>query len=309
MKHLLSLLCATGLLAGLVQPARGSVSLLDGLSFYLDFEGAAPVDSSGNNVKITNTGVTSNTLTGHHSEVPPPALAGNAGFFNRSEKDWLRIGASYGSTAAPSGGTALGYSFTISAWYYLQPQNDPSGGGSSGARMFVYEGQSDYDLSYGIRTDLGSSNGSYTGTVYSSGASPTDYSVSNAAYYDPLTNEGAWQNVVETVSLSEDGLTITKKMYLNGELQGTTSYASSVLASPGIHLGTYRSANDRYWDGFMDEVGLWNRALTDVEISDLYDLTYIDGLSVTSLAPEPSRAVLLMLGIVGLHLRRSRRRA
>lgn len=298
MKHLLSLLCATGMLAGLVQPARGSVSLLDGLSFYLDFEGSAPVDTSGNNVVVTNSGVTSNTLTGHYGAIA--GVAGNAGYFNRADKDWLQIGLGYGKLAADPAPQPLAYSFTISAWYYLQPESAPTD------RLFLYEGDVDYDLSFGIRGDLASSNGSYTGTAYNAGK--TNYDVSNAAYYDATTNEGAWQQVVET--FSSDGTIVTKKIYLNGELVGTTStMAQGSLYSPAINLGTYRDNTGRYWDGFMDEIGLWNRALTDVEISDLYDLTYIDGLSVTSLAPEPSRAVLLMLGIVGLHLRRSRRRA
>ncbi|MEZ0388360.1 MAG: hypothetical protein ACAI34_14900, partial [Verrucomicrobium sp.] len=112
--------------------AHGSVSLLDGLAFYLDFEGATPVDTSGKNVTMTNNGtggVTSNTLFGHYSGTENPiaieGLAGKAGFFNRADKDWIGVNASLGAGTAASGGTSLGYSFTISAWYYLQPSADP----------------------------------------------------------------------------------------------------------------------------------------------------------------------------------------
>lgn len=304
MKNVLSLLCAAGLLAGLSQSAHGSVSLLDGLRFYLDFEGAAPVDVSGNNVAVTNTGVSSNTLSGHYGAIT--GVTGNAGFFNRSQSDWLQIGIGYGKLAAEVNPQALGYSFTISAWYYMQPLATPPGTGNGNDRLFLYEGDVDYDLSFGIRGDSPTTTGAYIGTVYYPGKAA--YDVSNAAYYDPITHEGAWQQVVET--FSSDGTTVTKKIFLNGELVGTTSTSSqSSLYSPAINLGTYRDSSGRYWDGFMDEVGLWNRALTDVEISDLYDLNYIDGLSVTSLAPEPSRALLLMFGLVGLHFRRSRRKA
>ena len=303
MKLLHSLLIATGMLALVPLSAHGSVSLLDGLAFYLDFEGATPMNTAGTSVTMTNNGtggVTSNSLTGHFA--PIESLAGKAGYFNRSESDWIGINTSLGSGTAAAGGTSLGYSFTISAWYYTE-----IGGVHSGdKRLFVYESKGDYDLSYAIRGDSTPVNGSYTGTVYTSANNPISYNVSNAGYFDSTNNLGAWNQVVETFTLTDT--TITKQMYLNGELAGTTTMPQASLSSAGINLGTYRGADGRYWDGFLDEVGLWNRALSSDEIAALYELNYIEGRSVTSLAPEPSRAALMMAAFAALSLRRNRRR-
>ncbi|HSJ01294.1 MAG TPA: LamG domain-containing protein, partial [Verrucomicrobium sp.] len=189
-----------------------------------------------------------------------------------------------------------------SAWYYME-----IGGPHSGdKRLFVYESKGDYDLSYAIQAGATSTDGTYEGTVYTSANNPNSYSVGNAGYFNSADNLGAWNHVVET--FSSDGTTVTKLMYLNGELAGTTTMPHGSLSSAGINLGTYRSANDRYWDGFLDEVGLWKRALSSEEIAALYELNYFEGRSVTSLAPEPSRAALMMAAFAALSLRRNRRR-
>ncbi|WP_156345882.1 hypothetical protein [Verrucomicrobium spinosum] len=203
MKNLLSLLCATGMLAGLVQPALGSVSLLDGLSFYLDFEGSAPVDTSGKNVVVTNSGVTSNTLTGHYGAIA--GVAGNAGYFNRSEKDWLQIGLGYGKLAADPAPQPLAYSFTISAWYYLQPESAPTD------RLFLYEGDVDYDLSFGIRGDLASSNGSYVAPPTPPGRPTTMYQMRPTMTRRPTKGPGSrcWRHSRLTALRSRRSCTST----------------------------------------------------------------------------------------------------
>lgn len=282
----------------LVSPASvdASTTLTDNLVLYLDFESDVLGDSSGTGTKVTNNGVTSNTLTGHYDEVA--GIAGKAGFFNRSQGDYAKLALSYGSAAAPTGGAALGYSFTVSSWYYLQPQ-DPNPSGDK--RFFVYEADENYELSFYIR---GYQNGQPPAAFNTEGVTSTNGPVTgigSSTSYDLATHEGSWNHILET--FDSDGTTITKKTYLNGVLKLTVTRAVSAFQnSSAINLGTFRDNNNRYWDGFLDEVGVWNRALTATEVTELYERNQ----SGISLVPEPSRVMLLLSGLGLVCMRRRR---
>mgnify|MGYP003485429181 CR=1 FL=1 len=45
----------------------------------------------------------------------------------------------------------------------------------------------------------------------------------------------------------------------------------TLASTDGLHLGTYRGANERYFDGALDEVAIWNRVLTAGELERLWD--------------------------------------
>jgi hypothetical protein len=75
-----------------------------------------------------------------------------------------------------------------------------------------------------------------------------------------------WTNVIITRDL------LSTKLFLNGTLicDKPNSNVSSVSAvSNYLKIGCSRN-NDRYFNGKIDDIGLWNRALTQCEISDLY---------------------------------------
>ncbi|MCA9212043.1 MAG: LamG domain-containing protein [Planctomycetales bacterium] len=57
-----------------------------------------------------------------------------------------------------------------------------------------------------------------------------------------------------------------------------------------VMIGENPDARNRTWDGLIDDVGLWNRALTDNEIGALQ----------TQAIPEPSSAVLAILGMLSV---------
>jgi hypothetical protein len=276
--------------------AEASTTLTDNLVLYLDFESDALGDSSGVGTKVANNGVTSNTLTGHYGEVV--GISGKAGFFNRSQGDYAKLALSYGSAVAPAGGSSLGYSFTISSWYYLQPQ-DPNPTGDK--RFFVYESDENFELSFYIR---GYQNGQPPAAFNTEGVTSTNGPVTgigSSTRYDLATHEGSWNHILET--FDSDGTSITKKTYLNGVLKNTATRAISAFQnSSAINLGTYRDNNNRYWDGFLDEVGVWNRALTANEVTELYEMNR----SGLSLVPEPSRAALLFVGVGWVWSRRRR---
>ena len=61
------------------------------------------------------------------------------------------------------------------------------------------------------------------------------------------------------------------KCYVNGNLEGTTSFQGSIAPSTAYPLAIGRLADpvwgpDRYFSGSMDEVRVWNRALSQSEI-------------------------------------------
>jgi hypothetical protein len=67
-----------------------------------------------------------------------------------------------------------------------------------------------------------------------------------------------------------DGIDI--KAYINGELKETTNYPGNINDSNrDLALG-FRAATSAYWAGSLDELFIYNRALTPVEVSKLYNM-------------------------------------
>ncbi len=74
----------------------------------------------------------------------------------------------------------------------------------------------------------------------------------------------AWYFVVGTYDGKE------MRLYVNGALESTQSWSGMILGSATpLHIGS-RTVNDRYFNGVLDEVGLWNRALSASEINAIY---------------------------------------
>ncbi len=74
-----------------------------------------------------------------------------------------------------------------------------------------------------------------------------------------------WYNVVMTCDFN----TKTSKFYINGVLQ---SQSSSTLITPVLTKIFIGSAYNQVWyqNGKLDDIGIWNRALTQQEITSLY---------------------------------------
>jgi hypothetical protein len=87
------------------------------------------------------------------------------------------------------------------------------------------------------------------------------------------------------VAATYDGTTF--RLYVNGQLQGekaltkTIDYDPAVAWSIGSTSSPYRSVGfPRTWNGVIDEVGIYNRALTTEEIQTL--AAPVDGLHLAS---------------------------
>ena len=202
------------------------------------------------------------------------------------DNEFIKLPTGYGN--ASGSGASLGDSFTISAWYNLQPVQ-----GNGSARFFVYEGSDSYNLvSYGVKDTDGDSTID-DGQAYIAPGISQNYA--NAA------TQNNWHHVLATFDAS--GGTTTVQYWIDGVKQASTmSTTTSGKGAPAIHVGDARAGTtDRDWDGLIDEVAVWDHKLSDAEALNVYTR----GSNGQSIIPEPTS--LALMGIIGLcSLRRKR---
>jgi subtilase family serine protease len=91
----------------------------------------------------------------------------------------------------------------------------------------------------------------------------------------PVLTVGVWQHVAATFDTATQAL----KIYVNGvEAPGTlveTGTVTTIANNPTpVRIGAYRDSGDNlgaFWSGLIDEVGIYNRALTATEIQAIYN--------------------------------------
>jgi hypothetical protein len=103
-----------------------------------------------------------------------------------------------------------------------------------------------------------------------------------------LTNAN-WHQLV----FVSTGVAGTTSMYFDGQFVGSANTASSVgsCSNANLYFGVDIFNSPEYFDGLLDDIGIWNRTLTQQEITNLY----------TSSTPPPCNplAANLMNGLVG----------
>lgn len=269
-KIFLGLVLASGLLMPLFACAS-SMGLPPnnlGLVGYWTFDGKNLInnvaDSSGN----TNTG----DLVGFTSTTTAMGKIGQALAFN---------GTSQYVTIPDSTSLHVG-TITVSTWFYLT--STPSGNGAIVTKPLNGPPWSAPYLSWLLRinslTQLEDDVGN--GSTYSAGAGCPSFSVSSIAL-------NTWHHLVMTY----DGTNINS--YLDGKNVQNCNYvggAISYTSSPLIIAASYAAspAGD-YFPGYIDDVRVYNRVLTAVQATQLYNA----GRSTVS-ASQPT---LLSNGLVG----------
>jgi hypothetical protein len=171
--------------------------------------------------------------------------------------DGIELGTSSGATVSSSKPSA----WTVSQW--VRPDSFPA---------------SDLDF----LTSLGNGTTSYTGwaVVLNPSGLPGVYVEGGTSRLEEFVYDsdpvctGAWTHVV----VSWDQTTV--RLYINGELVNSSvpGYSSIPYGSLPFVLGFDMNRYGRYLDGALDEVGLWDSALTDDEIAALFT----DGACATS---------------------------
>ena len=148
-------------------------------------------------------------------------------------------------------------------------------------------------------------------TVYS----PT-FRVMNAGNVTSTTDTpvGQWSHVVAVWKSGE-----IHRIYIDGALganndAGAYNGAISMDGDDYWYIGTDRLIANRWYDGLIDDVGIWTRALSDTEILQLYvggqrdlDLAHAS-MPDASVIPEPATMCAIGLALAGLggYVRRRR---
>ena len=87
--------------------------------------------------------------------------------------------------------------------------------------------------------------------------------------FGPFLGLNNWTHIVMTF----DGISL--KQFINGLLTSTVpanGFTLNTAGTSGISIGMSDQANGHWWplDGNIDDIGIWNRALTECEIQNLY---------------------------------------
>ena len=107
-----------------------------------------------------------------------------------------------------------------------------------------------------------SSIGGYQFEISSNGESGGVSTVqSGAASY------GTWYNHI----IVHDSVNNTIKYYLDGSLKNTTSHSGAFEGGGQFQMGHTFSGGGYYFDGKIDEFGVWSRVISARDISDLYN--------------------------------------
>ena len=237
------------------------MALIDNLVSYwkLDESSGNASDSHG-----------SNTLTNNNSTAYVSAKINNGADFERGSSNFFEI------TDGSQSGLDL-TDMTISAWFNLESLPSSGQAYSIVAKM-GHGGTNAYELCYC------NEGGTLRFQFY------TESGLGGAAFkYDTTLSTSTWYHVVLTLSGT------TAQYYLGGSsVSGTgSSYVPRNGTAPfRIGSGNLMEAAD-YFDGIVDEVGIWSRAVSSGEVTSLYNsgsgLAY--PFSTTSISPSISPSV------------------
>ncbi len=220
----------------------------NGLVGYWPFNGNAN-DESGNGNNGTVTGATLTTdRFGNTNEAysfnginnyidcgPLSAIPNSVGDITQSA--WI---------LAPNDQTAYCKMAIMSKRQLLNQGWPTIGGGANGAAGFPVNNQAYFFLN---------------AQNYSAG-------VTNAMSSTGLTNDGNWHLVSGTKNGS------TYKLYFDGTLQVTLTDNYSLTSNSNLIIGheaMWGFECEKWFAGKLDDIGIWNRALTQQEITDLYN--------------------------------------
>ncbi|MGD1085049.1 MAG: LamG domain-containing protein, partial [Verrucomicrobiota bacterium] len=104
------------------------------------------------------------------------------------------------------------------------------------------------------------------------------YSTPISSYLSTVTSvaDGQWHHVAWERRADTAGGTATEKVYVDGQLNNTGSDSTvySVINSSDLVLGNNVCVGvdgENHYSGAVDELDIWNRALSDVEIAAIYE--------------------------------------
>ena len=125
---------------------------------------------------------------------------------------------------------------------------------TGGDRYFVLEAQN-YPASFGFRE-----SGGDVAQVYVNAGSPY-----NMAF--PTGGNQTWHHIAVTYDASTGLCTA----YLDGSVVNSMPISGALQASAHFVIGGHQAGTTRNWNGLIDEVAVWNRALGADYIAELWN--------------------------------------
>jgi hypothetical protein len=231
-----------------------TMNLWNGLVAYYTFTNGSTSDSSGNNNNIVFNNATPVTDRFGH--------ANNAYLFNGTSS-YMMVNNS--ASLNPQTGISL---MAIFKPNYFYP-------GACGANNLLSKGEPDYvDGYYALRyTNFGSCNSPVDSSdeiFYGTYGDNTGGPLNAVADPNTLVQEGQWYNLIYTYNAG------IGKLYINGVLKNTDTTTSTFTpATSNLYIGKHGDPSiPYYFNGILDEVRIYNRALNPCEVSYLNNLTY-----------------------------------
>ena len=112
-----------------------------------------------------------------------------------------------------------------------------------------------------ILTSIGNHPSLEEGTVYYTVSGGTDSRI-----HAPKFELDKWTHVVYTFNIA----TSTGSIYVNGKLASKSNVDSPLSTSYSIYLGKDSLANGYYFNGALDDLNIYEKELTSIEVSSLY---------------------------------------
>jgi len=150
---------------------------------------------------------------------------------------------------------------TLSCWFKIEGQN---------TNLDCVNGCAQYLISQGVDDVTGNS---LFGLAYNQSVVPYSFGMVNGysnlfiTSLSGIADFSSWNQLTLVFSFGAN------KLYLNGSLVATSNYMG-VVSSPNLPLffGKYNGdpGFPYYVNGKIDDIGIWNRALTEAEVSELY---------------------------------------
>lgn len=166
------------------------------------------------------------------------------------------------------------------------------------------QGSSSYNGIFMTRNFNGATNNSWGLAVENNGNERLDSRVNGPGIDSAdglLADDGNWKHLV----LVWDGDAATHTQYINGVETATGASITGPIAGPDSgpwYIGYDNCCgNTRDFDGAIDDIAVWDNALTAAEVGTLYT----NGLNgIGAAIPEPATGTLALLGALGLITRR-----
>ncbi len=156
--------------------------------------------------------------------------------------------------------------WSVSAWF--RSAVAPAGA----VRGFVYESvqtaSAGYAMSYGIREGTPTTNTNFQ--LFTDNTPTADVSANHQVADAETLN--VWHHIVTVFTPA----TASVAGSIIGYLDGVQRYSlvipagDTMVAASGFHVGSFRGGNDRFFNGSIDEVAIWNRTLSEGEAVEVF---------------------------------------